>query len=331
MRLLVGGWCLVLVFAVMSSELAADELRPAYIEFTQHDTTNWGLRWKASAKSRLGRSGKVKLPANCQSHTEEIPQVDGGNILRSAEVSCAGEVTGQIIGLNGLETTNTDALVRIQMAGQETLTLRLTPQQPTITIPQPTQGVVGNVMLAYTVIGIEHIVWGFDHFFFVLALVLLLSGWRRIAWTVTAFTLAHSITLVGTTLGWLSLPQRPVEAVIALSIVFLAVEIIKMKPGELRLSEQFPWVVAFLFGLLHGFGFAGALAEIGLPQNAVPLALFGFNLGVELGQLAIVAGALLVLAVARRYNSVLLGWLRVATAYVIGSVSMFWLLERTIA
>ena len=141
-------------------------------------------------------------------------------------------------------------------------------------------------------IGIEHIVFGYDHLLFVVSLVLLLTGFRTIAIAVTAFTVAHSITLIGTTLGFLGLPQRPVEAIIALSIVFLAVEIVKKKDGEPRLSERVPWVVAFLFGLLHGFGFAGALKEIGLPESDVPTALLTFNLGVEAGQLLIVAATL---------------------------------------
>ena len=158
--------------------------------------------------------------------------------------------------------------------------------------------------------------------------MLLLNGVWRVAATITAFTIAHSITLVATTLEWISVPRAPVEAVIALSIVFLAVEIVKRDPDNPRLSERIPWVVAFLFGLLHGFGFAGALAEIGLPQGDVPTALLTFNLGVEAGQLAIVGAALAVLAAIRRISEAALRPTQTVAAYGIGSIAAMWLIER---
>jgi hypothetical protein len=166
---------------------------------------------------------------------------------------------------------------------------------------------------------------------FVLCLVLLLADVWRIAAAVTAFTVAHSITLVASTLGVIVLPQRAVEATIALSIVFLAVEIVKQSDGAQRLSERAPWVVAFLFGLLHGFGFASALAEIGLPEGEVPMALFAFNVGVEAGQLGIVVAAFAVLSPLRRFaRSALAPTLRLA-AYVIGITASYWTIERTLA
>jgi hypothetical protein len=165
---------------------------------------------------------------------------------------------------------------------------------------------------------------------FVVALVLLLNGWMTIVKAVTAFTVAHSITLVGTTLGVFGLPQAPVEAVIALSIMFLAVEVIKKQPGEPRLSERAPWVVAFLFGLLHGFGFAGALKEIGLPEGDVPTALLTFNLGVEAGQLLIVLATLAVTHIIARWLPSLHRPVIAATTYAIGSIAAFWFVERII-
>jgi hydrogenase/urease accessory protein HupE len=172
---------------------------------------------------------------------------------------------------------------------------------------------------------------GYDHLLFVLCLVLLLNGARRVVATVTAFTVAHSITLVATTLELISLPGPPVEAAIALSIVFLAVEIVKREPDAPRLSERIPWVVAFLFGLLHGFGFAGALAEIGLPQGEVPMALLTFNLGVEAGQIVIVIGAMLTLWALHRANALYAARARMFSAYAIGSVAAMWLLQRIVA
>jgi hydrogenase/urease accessory protein HupE len=185
-----------------------------------------------------------------------------------------------------------------------------------------------QVARTYFVIGVDHIVYGFDHLLFVIALVLLLqSGWPVVK-AATAFTLAHSITLIGTTMGLFGLPQAPVEATIALSIVFLAVEIVKAKPGEPRLSERLPWLVAFLFGLLHGFGFAGALREIGLPETDVPIALLTFNLGVEAGQLFVVALAMLIIAALRRFAPRALRPAVLASTYAIGTIASFWFIER---
>lgn len=310
----------------------ADELRPAYIELNQLSDEAWQLTWKASARSRLGQTGTVIIPENCRARGEADKQFAQDNILTIQKLTCAGPVDGQIIGLDGLELSSTDALVRIAPLEGALQTLRLTPDEPRAVIPSAADETrIGNVAAAYTLLGIEHILEGLDHLLFVLALVLLLKGGWLVVQTVTAFTIAHSLTLVGTTLGYLSLPQQPVEVVIALSIVFLAVEIVKSKPGESRLSERFPWIVAFLFGLLHGFGFAGALAEIGLPQDDVPLALFTFNIGVEIGQLLIVASGLLVLALVRRLPGDWLRPVKRVAAYGIGTISTYWFLERLIA
>ena len=180
----------------------------------------------------------------------------------------------------------------------------------------------------YFRLGVDHILSGFDHLLFVFALVLLIGDRWMLAKTITAFTVAHSVTLAGASLGYVSLPQKPVEAAIALSIAFVARELIKMKPGERRMSEAYPWVVAFAFGLLHGFGFAGALKETGLPQNDVPLALLTFNLEVEAGQLLFVGVVLIAFAMARALMTVPVRPARLAAAYVIGTVSMIWLVAR---
>jgi len=227
-----------------------------------------------------------------------------------------------------MENTPADALLRYQSTNGITQAARLTPANPAAVIMQKADR--WQVARTYFVTGVEHILMGYDHLLFVLCLVLLLNGAWRVAATVTAFTIAHSLTLVATTLELISVPGPPVEASIALSIVFLAVEILKRKPGELRLSERFPWVVAFLFGLLHGFGFAGALAEIGLPQGEVPMALLTFNLGVEAGQLVIVAVAMLVLWALRRFNALYAARAQIVSAYAIGSIAFMWLLQRVL-
>lgn len=181
---------------------------------------------------------------------------------------------------------------------------------------------------AYFLLGVDHILTGFDHLLFVLALILLIHDRWMLVKTVTAFTIAHSITLAGATLGYISLPQKPVEATIALSIAFVASELVKVRSGERRLSENYPWIVAFVFGLLHGFGFAGALKEAGLPQTDISLALLTFNLGVEAGQLMFIAAALVVFRAAGMLLTVPIAPARIAAAYLIGTTSMVWLVAR---
>lgn len=307
----------------------ADELRPAYLELTEQNGGEWTLVWKASARSRLGATGAAILPDNCEPVSEPQRRIANTNILTTLSLRCDGPLEGKSIGLRALELSTTDALVRIAPVNGEVQTLRLTPGVPIAEIASDEE--ISNVAWTYTIIGVEHIVFGYDHLLFVLALVLLLKGGWLVVQTVTAFTVAHSITLIGSTLGYMALPSQPVETVIALSIVFLAVEIVKAKPDKARLSERFPWIVAFLFGLLHGFGFAGALAEIGLPEGEVPMALLTFNLGVEIGQLIIVAIAIALLKLLEQYRDRWTQPVKTATAYGIGIVATYWFVERLIA
>ena len=185
-----------------------------------------------------------------------------------------------------------------------------------------------SVAGAYTALGVEHILLGIDHLLFVLALLMICGTTRQLVLTVTAFTAAHSVTLALATLGVIHVPQRPVEAVIALSIVFVAAEIVHARRGVRGLTARAPWLVALLFGLLHGLGFAGALAEVGLPQNNIPVALFFFNLGVEIGQLMFVGGVLVLVAAIRRLRIGLPRWSPFVVPYAIGSLAMFWVIER---
>jgi hydrogenase/urease accessory protein HupE len=254
--------------------------------------------------------------------------LDKGNRITVQNWKCIDELWGDSIGLRGLEYSTTDALVRIQPLIGGSLSLRLTPERAITQIPSQHDTVIHNVATTYTVLGVEHILAGLDHLFFVILMVLLISGWRRVAWTITAFTLAHSITLIGSTMNFVSLPQQPVEAVIALSIMFLASEIIQSNPNKKRISESQPWLIAFIFGLLHGFGFAGALAEIGLPNGEIPLALLCFNVGVELGQLAVVALVLLVISLFNRFAPSRLLSFKLICSYLVGITATYWFLER---
>jgi hydrogenase/urease accessory protein HupE len=238
----------------------------------------------------------------------------------------APALRGQTLRIDGLEGTMTDALVRIEFADGTAWTQRLTPVRPAATIPvrDPALAVAG----LYLKLGAEHILLGVDHLLFVLALLVIArERWRLLA-TVTAFTVAHSITLALATLGFVHVPQQPVEAVIALSIAFVALEIVRTRQGRPGVALRAPWLVAFAFGLLHGLGFAGALSEIGLPPGHIPLALLFFNLGVELGQLLFIAAVLGIAWLMRRAPPRLPRWAGLVPPYLIGSVAMFWVIQR---
>ncbi len=318
---------LALACIVATAPARADELRPGYLELTQRTLQDWHLVWKAPVLGGLATRARPAFPPFC-TLTLGAAQLRGAAVVAQGELHCTKSLDGTEVGLSGIEASFTDALLRIQPLGRPVQAERLTQDRPTatvLTVPDRWQ-----VARTYLLLGIEHILTGYDHLLFVVALVLLLMrGWVVVR-AATAFTVAHSLTLAGTTLGFIGLAQAPVEALIALSIVFLAVEIVKQDPANPRLSERIPWVVAFLFGLLHGFGFAGALREIGLPDGDVPMALLTFNVGVELGQLAIIAACLGVVALIRRLRA---GWLRPATVtvtYVIGSVASFWFIQRLV-
>jgi hydrogenase/urease accessory protein HupE len=220
----------------------------------------------------------------------------------------------------------TDVLVRLVRTDSSVQVARLTPSAPAFVVEATPRSL--DVARAYTVLGVEHILGGIDHLLFVLGLMLIVRSRWLLVKTITAFTVAHSVTLGAATLGWVHVPQPPVEAVIALSIVFLARELARQRHGRAGLVERYPWIVAFIFGLLHGFGFAGALREVGLPQTEIPLALFTFNIGVELGQLMFVGAVLMALAALRRILLRLPAWMYAAPAYGIGSMATFWWLQR---
>ena len=317
---------LLLIILALVRPAAAHELRPAYLELAEGSSDHFAVLWKvpAAGDRRLGLY--LRLPASCRNVTEPAAVIENSTHLERWQVVCDGGLKDQKITIEGLRSTLTDVLARISWVDGSVEVERLTPEQPSLTIKG--SQTVWEVARTYFVLGLEHILGGIDHLLFVLALMLLIRSPWMLLKTITAFTVAHSIILTGAALGFLSLPQAPVEAVIALSIAFVARELLLMKPGEWRLSEAYPWVVAFAFGLLHGFGFAGALKEIGLPHDDVPLALFTFNLGVEAGQLVFVGT---ILALHRATTAVLrlpMPHLRTAVAYAVGTAATFWLLSR---
>ncbi|HEY9182643.1 MAG TPA: HupE/UreJ family protein, partial [Gammaproteobacteria bacterium] len=240
-----------------------------------------------------------------------------------------GGLDGTSIEIVGRAAGVTDVLARVERLDGSAQVESLPPGQASFVV-EPGLG-LRQTAVTYLVLGIEHILGGVDHLLFVLSLLLIVRGAKRIVVTITAFTVAHSLTLVGATLKLVHMPGPPVEAAIALSIVFVAAEAVRGARGTPGPMARAPWVVAFVFGLLHGFGFAGALAEIGLPQNAIPVALLTFNVGVEAGQLLFVGA----LALAGWALHALLGtrrewarWSIVLPSYSIGTVAMFWVAER---
>ncbi|MFC0589294.1 HupE/UreJ family protein [Novosphingobium aquiterrae] len=317
----------LVTWLALANPARADELRPGYLELTQRDAAHWQMIWKAPILGGLATRARPALPAFCSTGPAQS-RIEGGAVVAAMAVTCTRPLDNAQVGIAGMEATFTDALLRVAPLGRPVQAVRLTRDHPLATITAVPD--TWQVARTYLALGFDHILTGYDHLLFVIALVLLLGRLGVTVRAATAFTVAHSLTLAGTTLGLFGLAQAPVEALIALSIVFLAVEIVKQGTGPQRLPERIPWLVAFGFGLIHGFGFAGALREIGLPEGDVPTALLTFNLGVELGQLAIIAVVLAVIGGLRRFAPGLLRPATLLLAYGIGTVASFWFLERLI-
>jgi hydrogenase/urease accessory protein HupE len=316
----------LLAQAFLATSAAAHELRPAYLSVREIAANEFSVLWKVPALGDMRLALNVRLPETCRPEAEPIKSIEGTAYVERWIAICGSGLSGRKIIVDGLSSTLTDALARIEYRDGSVEIARLTPESPSFIVAGRQTG--WEVARAYFLLGVDHILSGLDHLLFVFALILLIRDRWMLVKTITAFTLAHSITLAGASLEYFSLPQKPVEATIALSIAFVASELVKMKPGERRLSEAYPWVVAFAFGLLHGFGFAGALKDIGLPQSDVPLALVTFNLGVEAGQLLFVVGVLVVFRAVGALATVPLAQARFAAAYLIGTVAMVWLVSR---
>ena len=316
----------VIIKLAMGVPAHAHEVRPGYLEIRQTETETFDVLWKVPARGRLKLAIYARLPDNCVPLSAVVSTKGGGAFTDRWTVTCPGGLSGGTIVIDGLSGTLTDVLARIERLDGSSQVFRLSPDAPVIVI-EATPG-WQQIAGTYLGLGVEHILSGIDHLLFVLALLLLVKGWRRLVATVTAFTVAHSLTLAAATLGFVHVPQRPIEAVIALSIAFVAAELVRLKSGQVSLTQRWPWAIAFIFGLLHGFGFAGALSEIGLPEQAIPLALLFFNVGVELGQLLFIAGVVAIGTIARRIAVPLPAWAPQLSAYAIGTVAAFWTIER---
>lgn len=317
----------------LSVVVHAHEARPAYLQIDHMGQERYDVLWRTPVMSGMRLPVVLKLPDGARDlrdvHVRELPD----SLVERRTVLIDGGLAGKRIEFVGLQGTITDVLVRTQLENGAHATSLVRARQPWIDV-DPVRGPL-SVVAAYVAHGFEHILAGYDHLLFVLALVLLLRS-RKLSvlfWTVTAFTLAHSITLALAALGVVNVPGPPVEAAIALSILLLATEIRRSRQGEPSLTLRYPWVVAFVFGLLHGLGFAGALTEVGLPPGDVPLALLSFNVGVELGQLAFIGVVLCLIAAGSRASMppIFPRYAYASATFAIGTLAAFWFIERVAA
>ena len=315
---------LLLVGLLTAVPCGAHEVRPAYLRIQQLDESRFDVLWRVPARGEMRLAIYVQLPEACTEGEVPLTWEEGGTWIERQIAVCPGGLTGKRVEIRGLSSTVIDALARFERLDGTTQVVRLTPAEPGFVVTEAASWT--QVARTYTVLGVEHILLGIDHLLFVLALLMLVPSVRALFWTVTAFTLAHSLTLAAATLGWIHVPQAPVEAVIALSILFVAMEIVHWRQGRPGITRRWPWLVAFTFGLLHGFGFAGALRDIGLPDHAIPLALLFFNVGVELGQLMFIAGVFAVSFALKRVP--LPTWAWRVPVYAIGTMAAFWTIER---
>jgi hypothetical protein len=316
---------LALAMTALASAAEAHEVRPAYLAIEEAAPGEFDVLFKTPMRGDMRLDLSVVFSGKVENLTPVVSRPTGDAMVQTWRIEAIEPLAGQTIVVDGLESTLTDALLRVGFADGNVFVERLTPGAPHATIPAAQSG--WSVAGTYIVQGVEHILFGFDHLLFVAALLLIIGDWRVLVKTITAFTVAHSITLTLATIGLVTLPSGPVEALIALSILLVAAEAVRMRRGEASLAITWPWVVAFAFGLLHGFGFAGALKELGLPEGDIPLALLSFNVGVEIGQLIFVAAILLAFHAVRRITP-LPKMAPIAPAYVIGIVAAFWTLQR---
>lgn len=307
-------------------QAVAHEVRPGYLELRQLDERHYDVVWKVPAKGDRRLALYVRLPDNCK-RSESATRFVGGAFLERWRADCEGGLAGQEIAIDGLSATRTDVLARVQRLDGDTQTVRLTPQADVFRLSGTSSTL--EAVKTYTGLGIEHILLGVDHLLFVLGLMWIVRGAWMLVKTITAFTIAHSLTLAASTLGWIGAPVTLVEAAIALSIVFVAVEAVKVRRGEGGVAAERPWLVAFGFGLLHGLGFASALANLGIPAAEIPLALLFFNVGVEIGQLLFILVVLSLVASVRRLDLRLPHQGAALSVYMLGTVAAFWFIERT--
>jgi len=318
---------LVAVFAAQARAARAHESRPAYLEIKEVAPARYDVLWRTPVNAGSRLPILLELPGDVETVTAPTIRELADSIVERRIVTAPNGLGGRRIEFVGLQATITDVLVRVEMRDGARLTDVVRPSRPWIEIAASRSR--GAVAAAFVLHGIRHIAFGADHLLFVLGLLLIVKDRRTLLKTVTAFTLAHSVTLAIATFGYAEVPVPPLNAAIALSILFLGPEIVRCWRHETSVTTRCPWLVAFLFGLLHGFGFAGALTGAGLPRHDLPPALLGFNAGVEIGQVAFVV---LVVCLERAFRQLEIRWPRwvaAAPGYSVGALGAFWTIQRT--
>jgi hydrogenase/urease accessory protein HupE len=302
------------------------ELRPGFLEIKQTGTEAYDVRFKVPARGDMRFALYVRLPDECADTAPVRTERTGTAIVESRVVGCPGGLAERRVSIDGLAGTFTDVVARVELPDGAVQGARLTPDQPSFIVEAAPTWL--DTARTYFLLGVEHILLGVDHLLFVLALLLLVRNTWMLLKVITAFTVAHSITLAVAALDIAQIPQAPVEAVIALSIMFVAAETLPQRRNGQDLANKAPWIIAFVFGLLHGLGFGGALKEIGLPQSDVPLALLTFNLGVEAGQVMFVLSVLGLMSVVNMAFEFKRPWVRTTVGYGIGSLAAVWFVQR---
>jgi hypothetical protein len=310
-----------------AANVHAHEIRPALLNIIEQKPGWFEVTWKVPVLPGYEVDITPVLPASLAAYgPPSSHDVPGAKIQVSTYEAKEGGLAGEMITIDGLSTTQIDTMVRITFADGTTQSTILRPASPSYTVPAP--GTKGEIAWIYLRLGVEHILQGIDHLLFVLGLLLIVGSRYILFKTITAFTIAHSITLAIATLGYASAPVQPLNAAIALSILFLGPEIVRVWRGETSFTIRHPWVVAFAFGLLHGFGFASGLNTIGLGSGEIPIALLLFNVGVEIGQIFFV---LIILLLERSFRILDIRWSRWAEAipaYAVGGLGAFWTIQR---
>ena len=321
----------IFVWIFFLSSVLADEIRPAFLELTQQNKTSYKVLWKKPSQGEAKRALKLEplFPKSAKIIGVKKITKTLSATLESYVLEESGALINQPITIQGLEATSSDVLVRVHYMDGETEFIRVLPEAPNFTLTHESGFI--NMASTYFILGVEHILEGFDHLLFVLALLLLVGNIRVLIWTITAFTIAHTITLMLASLEFIHLSSRAVEATIALSIVFVAAEVIYAMRGSEHITKKYPWVIAFGFGLIHGLGFAEALKEIGLPQNEIVPSLIFFNVGVEVGQLLFVMAILLFVWIFKSLIEKHVYVYKMGVSYIIGIIATFWFLQRVLA
>ena len=318
----------IVALVLGASAARAHEARPGFLELRETGKETYSFLWKKPTGGEVEIQIAPKVPEGCRLTTPDRQLMTPGAMIVRGTLTCAGGLAGKTISIVGLEATITDVLVRLHHADGRLESHLLRPQTPSVTLGGITTA--GERALGYVQLGVQHILLGVDHLLFVLGLMLIVSDRWTLVKTITSFTLAHSITLAIATLGYASAPLPPLNAAIALSILFLGPEIVRTWRGETSFTIRHPWVVAFAFGLLHGFGFASGLTSMGLPKAEIPLALLLFNVGVELGQVAFV---LLVILLERSFRVLEVRWPGLVErfpGYAVGTLGAYWTIQRTL-